>query len=314
MVKIPKLGMTPVTHLDSGFEYPGRDVLRVPAIPQDTANLPVTLDYALSIRKWPTYGNIKAGTCTLASLAHLIMAWTKRSRGRALRIRPKLVMDAYKTLTGYTPGQPDTDTGLDPLVAMDYFRTDGFGKHLIVGYGGSAVGTRGLDPLHLWYHDAWLMEDGKCGTIELFKDYIYRFGGIQLSLQLPVVTQTMLRDRAVWDIDVDYPEDGEADFWTPVPLTGNLEPNSWGGHCVAAVGYTPYKQLIIVSWGRLYFVSHRFLAAYMIYAYVPWCPQHWTYFDDGPPQFNEETMANMMNMCDAEPNGIEAFLKWERPA
>jgi hypothetical protein len=91
---------------------------------------------------------------------------------------------------------------------------------------------------------------------EIAKEAIYLYGGLYIGLRLPLTAQ----DDGPW-------------------ITGEgprYKVNSWGGHCVALVGYDE-EWLTCVTFGDLQKLSWEFFLkywdeVYVVYSEDDWCP------------------------------------------
>jgi hypothetical protein len=104
-----------------------------------------SVNYAARVTSWPMYINgpdPKApdgltdgiGDCTIAYAGHAIQAVSAYA-GKEITITDRDVLKAYRAVSGYVPGEPDTDTGCVIQDVLNYWRKTGIGGHKILGFG-----------------------------------------------------------------------------------------------------------------------------------------------------------------------------------
>jgi hypothetical protein len=149
------------------------------------------------------------------------------------------------TLTHYNTGRP-----FDPPES-DIVKT----YSNLTGYNGDEATDSGAylsDVLSYWrkngiaqnYITAYMKVNSRSAT--MIKTAIYLFGGAYVGLMLPISCQ----NQKIWDI-------------TDASLTGDAEPNSWGGHCVVLSGYNKNGIYNCITWGSVIQVTEKFLMAYL---------------------------------------------------
>jgi hypothetical protein len=153
--------------------------------------------------------NDQIGDCTCAGAAHMIQTWTADAQGHAYTPSDDEVVAAYSAITGYDPEDASTDNGANMLDVLNYWRQTGVGAHRIGAY--AALAHR--DVLHV-------------------ESAIASFGGVYVGVMLPVSAQNL-----------DSPWAG------PHDIGGDNAPGSWGGHCMACVGYDIHG-VEFVTWGQ----------------------------------------------------------------
>jgi hypothetical protein len=84
-------------------------------------------------------------------------------------------------------------------------------------------------------------------SMDHVKAAINCFGGVYLGAALPLAAQ----NQTIWDVGGD----------------GDQEPGSWGGHAMAAVGYTP-AGVVLVTWGATKFATWVWWAKYVDESYA----------------------------------------------
>lgn len=146
--------------------------------------------------EWGMMGNDTVGDCTCASAGHLLMLWTDAA-GDLFTPTDEQILAAYSAITGYTPGDSNTDTGAAELDVLNYWKKKGIAGHQIGAY--AAIDKTNTD---------------------LVTKATYIFCGAYIGLALPQSAQ----DQDVWDTVAD---DG----------SGASAAGSWGGHAVPVVAY-----------------------------------------------------------------------------
>jgi hypothetical protein len=144
-------------------------------------------------------GNDSVGDCTIAGVAHLIQLMTGNASPPGFVPNEADVLAAYSALSGYNPADPSTDTGLDLLTVLNYWRQTGFFGHKIVAF----TSVNHLDQAEV------------CAALDLF-------GGLYAGVALPLSAQSEV--GSVWNLSSD--------------ATAGA-PNSWGGHCAPTGTYSP---------------------------------------------------------------------------
>lgn len=137
------------------------------------------------------------------------------------------VLAAYSKITGYKPSDPSTDRGADMLTVLKHWRA--------VGIAGNRI--RAFVKLD---HDdvAQLMTAANL------------FGGLYVGAMLP-------RAAAA----------GQP-WWTcTTRLDGEYKPGSWGGHCMALLGYSRLG-VCFATWGRRQWATWQWFLSYCDEAYA----------------------------------------------
>lgn len=95
--------------------------------------VPAAVDWTGKVADWLMLGNDSVGDCTCAAAAHLEMLWTSLTSNEAA---PSVadVLAAYSAITGYTPDDPNSDTGADELSVLNYWRKNGIAGRKIYSY------------------------------------------------------------------------------------------------------------------------------------------------------------------------------------
>jgi len=234
---------SPVQHrIDNAVSWPlGK---RAPRIDKRTFKLtkylpklpsaPASVEWLPKLN-WGVMLNDSIGDCTCAAAGHMIEQWSALS-GVEFRIPDSSILIAYQAVSGYVPGEPQTDNGAVMLDVLNYWRQNGIGGHKILAY--VSVNLKNQNEV---------------------KTAVQLFGNIYLGVQLPISAQ----GASVWSV----PDAG------PV---GDGSPGSWGGHCIPIMGYAPTvpttpaaSPLVytVLTWGKPVHMTSHFLNAYADEAY-----------------------------------------------
>lgn len=207
------------------------------------------------IKYWRMMKNDVLQTCGIAAPAHAIMLWTSDndSNGIPAFVSNRDVIKAYIDVTGmsgafYNPKTGENDNGVYMLDALNYWRKTGIGKHKINAF--VEINKNNLD--HVKY------------AVRLF-------GQAYVGLQLPWSAAEQYHDGIYWSVP-------------PTGDKGDGVPGSWGGHAVVIVGYDK-DGFSIVTWGKLWHISYKFLEFYCDEIYTELSPD-WFKKDKAPNGFD----------------------------
>lgn len=164
--------------------------------PTAIAPPPSKEDWEKKVKNWPMMMNDTLGDCTCACAGHMIEQWTTYTDD-AYTPDDHAIVGAYSAITGYTPGNPDTDQGAVVVDVLNYWRRTGIAKRKILGY--AALEPRN----HMQVRDSVVL-----------------FGNCYLGVSLPISAQ----NQRVWSVPPGGP-------------TGQGAPGSWGGHAIPVVAY-----------------------------------------------------------------------------
>jgi hypothetical protein len=120
--------------------------------------------------------NDTLGDCTCAGAGHQIMAWTANAGKLAIPADAD-ILNAYETITGYTPSDPSTDQGAVELDVLKYWRGTGIAGHRIGAFAAIPVKRQSAQ--------------------RYAQIAINLFGGIYIGLSLP---QSATSPSDVWDV------------------------------------------------------------------------------------------------------------------
>ena len=176
------------------------------------------------VREPGVLANDKVGDCVWAGAAHETMLW-RAEAGTPTAFTDAAVLADYSAVTGYTPGNPDTDQGTDMQQAASYRLKTGVAD---------AAGTRHRI-------DAYVaLQPGNLDQLALAA---YLFGAAGIGVQLP---------------DTAFDQFDNAEPWSVVS-GARIE----GGHYVPVVGRNAHGNFLVWTWGRLHAVRPDFLTTYM---------------------------------------------------
>ncbi|MFF8916780.1 hypothetical protein ACF08M_26520 [Streptomyces sp. NPDC015032] len=188
---------------------------------------PIAKSWTDKVQDWEALGNIQYGDCVEAAALHLEQNWSAYEGPAEFEPNEKEALDAYTAIAGFSPSDPSTDQGTNMLQALVYWRNQGIGGNKIFAFAA-------CEP----------------GNTEHIRDAIALFGGAYIGLALPDTA----KQQNVWMVPPGGP-------------VGEGAPNSWGGHCVPVIGYTP-TQLFCVTWGQLHAMTWQFFQTYCDEAYA----------------------------------------------
>jgi hypothetical protein len=159
---------------------------------------PATCDWAAKVTQpWGMMQNDVLRDCTSAAAAHQAVCWTANATGAVIDIPDDAVVDAYKAVAGYVPGDESTDNGAAELDMLNYWRKTGIGGHTIMAYATVEYSNHNV-----------------------VKQCIYLFGGLYTGLLLP----NSIFGQEIWDVPAGGPVD-------------QGEPGTYGSHAVVALAY-----------------------------------------------------------------------------
>jgi hypothetical protein len=163
---------------------------------------PAAFDWSMLKGKPLIYGmdgNDNFGDCVFASACHHIGTWTGNTGAEQIATESD-ALGAYGRFTGFTPSDPSTDRGASMLLVATQWRTQPIFNHKIAAF--ASVDTKRLD---------------------LVAATAYLFGGIWVGWRLPKAWQ----GADSWDVSPDG------------SVSGDWEPNSWGGHATHMPAFSP---------------------------------------------------------------------------
>ena len=202
---------------------------RVKAMARYSAALPVPepVDWLKGKTDFGMMLNNILGCCTISSKGHGLQIATMNVRGE-FTAPDALIENYYEIWDGYRPGDASTDRGGVISDVLAKAKAQNFcGRHL--------AGYCTVNPLH---------------DLEV-DQVIALFGVLDVGVALPLSAQS----QDVWDIP-----DGQ-------PLTGDWEPNSWGGHDISIHAFDADGDLTAITWGAPKKITRRWFKTYCDEAY-----------------------------------------------
>lgn len=190
-------------------------------VPEALPPIPTVIDYARRVAQWRMYLNNLLGCCVISAMAHQEDA-DSAENGSPVTITDADVLAGYEACGGYVQGNPATDRGTDPLVALNWWRQTGIAGNKI----GAFVSVNPRDEA-------------------LVAAALYLFGGLFVGLELPKSAQT----QTVWDVVGD----GQS---------GDAAPSSWGGHMIYIPAREAPGRYANITWGERLSITQRFIATY----------------------------------------------------
>lgn len=117
---------------------PGRPRLRLRDFltgeaPDRTQKPPAEVDYESGI-DFPMYGNDVCGDCGPAGCGHVVQSLTTYGQGKTVTVTENDVLTFYSEISGYRPGDPSTDVGVNLQDMLEYWRKNTLAGHEIVAF------------------------------------------------------------------------------------------------------------------------------------------------------------------------------------
>jgi len=169
-------------------------------LPKIQVQPPPTCDYSQAARPSLTniFGNDALGDCVIAAGMHIVGVETGGA-GDLFVPTSDQVIAQYSAIGGYVPGDPTTDQGCDPSVAINYWQSSGFPN------GTKLTGAIAIDP----------------SNPDEVRLALYLFENLFLGFEVPDawISPFPSADGFEWDV------------------AGDPDPNN--GHQVMACGYGP---------------------------------------------------------------------------
>jgi hypothetical protein len=123
------------------------------------------------------YANDAVGDCTCAGVGHMVNQLTFYGTGAEVVPTEANVLGMYSAITGYTPTDPNTDTGAYCQDVLGYWRTKGLEGHQIVAY--AALDVSNLTEI---------------------KQAISVFGAVYVGLNFPDSAMRQFNQGKTWDV------------------------------------------------------------------------------------------------------------------
>ncbi len=207
MVELGKDPAKPNLGVQDPPEVPGKKLGKLdakflkglPAFGAFTTQLPLpppAIKYSTALQRLGTMANDRIGDCTCAAIGHAIQLWTSLTSTETV-VSDAVIVDLYSKVSGYVPGDSNTDNGAVASDVLLYWYKNPVVNHALGGFASIRPGNR-----------------------TSIRDAIYINGICYLGVQLPMTAQ-----HGDWIL----PEGQE--------LVGEWEVGSWGGHAIPACDY-----------------------------------------------------------------------------
>jgi hypothetical protein len=148
------------------------DVLR-----ERLAAPPASCDWQSDSIRWPMYSNDRVGDCTCAGVGHMVNQLTFYGTGTEVTPAEASVLGMYSAITGYTPADPNTDTGAYCQDVLGYWRKTGLEDHRIVAYASLDV-----------------------SNLTEVKQAIAAFGTVYVGMNFPDSAMRQFQQGRTWDV------------------------------------------------------------------------------------------------------------------
>jgi hypothetical protein len=157
--------------------------------------IPAAVDWTEKVATWGMLANDAVGDCTVASGYHLDEVWTANTSTEVIATDAQALAD-YSAISGYTPDNPDSDTGCALIDVLNYWRQTGLNGRKIMAYA-----------------------QVNCKNITRMKTAVALFGGIYLGIQVPSRAMDQFNAGQPWT-DTS-PDDIEGGHGVPGVAYGN---------------------------------------------------------------------------------------------
>lgn len=174
------------------------------------------------------FGNDVAGDCAIVAPFNLIRTDVWNAREQVAALSTEQAIAIYSRMSGYDPATGAHDVGLVELDVLKVWRKSGLAGHTIEAFAAVDVGRR-----------------------RLVQQAIALFGGLYVGAELPISAQAENEQGQTWRLHRG--PDGK--------------PGSWGGHAMAAIGYTSVG-VWLVTWGGLQLATWSWWMRYVSEAYA----------------------------------------------
>jgi hypothetical protein len=209
-----KLGKLPATRDD-------RDLLFATYKAGGLKEAPVGFGHLKLVENpWGMLGNDTIGDCACAGPAHETML-LNAAAGKQVVFTDEDVIEAYSAISGYVPGDPDTDVGCDIRDVLRYRVSTGFTDST-----GQAHKIGAYVALH---PGNW---------IELL-EALEVFECVGIGIQVPDYAEQQFSDRQPWSVEPG-------------------EPNIIGGHYIPVVSRPKESEVDVITWGAAQLMTKAF--------------------------------------------------------
>jgi len=141
---------------------------------------PENRDWLSQVSSWPMYLNDRLGSCTCATIGHLIQIFNRYGQKQDVRVSDDDVLTAYSAVSGYDPVSGDNDNGAVVQDVLNYWRKEGVGGHKILAF--AQVDFRNPDEL---------------------RQALNIFGNIYLGIDFPNSAMLQFYRGEAWDVVPD---------------------------------------------------------------------------------------------------------------
>jgi len=122
-------------------------------------------------------GNDLYGDCVEAMIGHNVDEWTFFGQDNEYVVSTTEALNAYSTITGFNPKDPNTDQGTTVQDGLSFLRKSGFGSH-------KAAAFAQLD----------------VSNIDEVKLAIAEFGSVSIGFNFPASAMTQFNSGSAWDV------------------------------------------------------------------------------------------------------------------
>ncbi|WP_435643885.1 hypothetical protein ACR9VJ_26520 [Streptomyces sp. H49] len=157
---------------------PARPHLKLSAVLRERlAAPPASADWQADTIRWPMYANDRVGDCTCAGVGHMVNQLTFYGSGQEVVPTEDHVLAMYSAITGYTPSDPNSDTGAYCQDVLAYWRRTGLEGHRIMAYASLDV-----------------------SNLTEIKQAVAAFGTVYVGLNFPDSAMTQFNEGKTWDV------------------------------------------------------------------------------------------------------------------
>jgi hypothetical protein len=200
---------------------------------------PQNVDRASRVATWPMYKNDVWGCCTIAGIAHMLGAQATYAKGAELTYDDAEIATAYEGVCpGFDPATDANDNGAVMSDVLAYMASTGL-----------MPGTSVADQHKITAYAQ--LRDMSPANLKLA---MYLFGSVYIGVNLP--------------------QSAQEQFSRGEPWTYQKGSRIAGGHCVVLQKDTPafVNEFTAISWGAAVRVQDKWLATYMMEAWVAITP------------------------------------------
>ena len=198
---------------------------------------PTAVDWYSKVPAWGMMLNDTLGDCTVAEVGHQILSASVYGSAPVV-INDAQILSAYEDISGYQPGNPDTDNGAVIQDVLGYWRRVGIGGHRCLAFAQVAVSD------HTEVQQAILL-----------------FGSIDLGLNVPQSAVDQFNAGQPWEVIAD---DGG--------IAGGHSVEGVGYRWTSAVATDP-TGVWLVTWGAVTHMSWSFWDRYVEEAWIVVLPE-----------------------------------------